>query len=140
MPATRKKRPGTRATSPYECHQYGVCTKEYRVNVLREARLEQGLSLSDLAERMGVTRGALSNFEAGRYPLSVERLAHYAQIVGVPWEALTPPSPLVTGTLPADPTHPLRRLVLFAQAAPLHVVEIVIDLLEYHARLEPEQP
>jgi transcriptional regulator with XRE-family HTH domain len=94
---------------------------------------------------MGISRGTLANFETGRYPLSVQRLEHYAQIVSVPWEALIPPSPIVVGTLPANPDHPLRRLVAFAQAAPPHVVAIVIDLLEYHARLDacplgPEHP
>jgi transcriptional regulator with XRE-family HTH domain len=125
-----------RAEQPYQCRQYGVCVREYRQQVLREARQSMGLSLAAVARRMGINRGTLANFETGRYPLSVERLEHYAQIVGVPWEALIPPSPLVVGTLPANPAHPLRRLVAFAQAAPPYVVHLVIELLEYHARLE----
>jgi transcriptional regulator with XRE-family HTH domain len=134
-----------RATQPYQSRNYGVCTKQYRAKVLREAREALGLSLAEVARRMGVQRGTLANFEAGRYPLSVQMLEHYAQVVDVPWEALTPPSPLVVGILPANPKHPLRRLVAFAQAAPPAVVSIVLDLLEYHARLDacplgPEHP
>jgi transcriptional regulator with XRE-family HTH domain len=133
------KKPRTapvRAEQPFQCHQHGVCVREYRQQVLREARQSMGLSLAEVARRMGVQRGTLANFEAGRYPLSVQGLEHYAQVVGVPWEALIPPSPLVVGTLPANPEHPLRRLVAFAQAAPPSVVRIVIELLEYHARLD----
>jgi transcriptional regulator with XRE-family HTH domain len=140
-----KRTAPVRAEQPYQCRQNGICVREYRQQVLREARQSQGLSMAAVARAMGISRGTIANFEAGRYPLSVQMLEHYAQVVGVPWEALIPPSPIVVGTLPANPAHPLRRLVAFAQAAPPSVVRIVIELLEYHARLDachlgPEHP
>jgi predicted transcriptional regulator len=50
---------------------------------LRSAREEQGLSLSELTERTGMDRSALSKLETGRRPNpTLETLIRYAEAVG----------------------------------------------------------
>ena len=50
---------------------------------LKAAREAQGLSLSDLTERTGMDRSALSKLETGRRPNpTVETLVRYAEAVG----------------------------------------------------------
>ena len=53
------------------------------VTELRTAREELGLSLSDLSERTGMDRSALSKLETGQRPNPTwETLARYAEAVG----------------------------------------------------------
>lgn len=50
---------------------------------LRAAREERGLSLSDLTERTGMDRSALSKLETGQRPNpTIETLVRYAEAVG----------------------------------------------------------
>jgi DNA-binding XRE family transcriptional regulator len=50
---------------------------------LKAAREEKGLSLSDLTERTGMDRSALSKLETGQRPNpTVETLVRYAEAVG----------------------------------------------------------
>lgn len=51
---------------------------------LREARLRAGLSLTDLAERAGVSRRYATDAEAGRANLSVLKLHDLARAAGIP--------------------------------------------------------
>ena len=51
---------------------------------LREARISAGLSLTELAERAGVSRRYATDAEAGRANLSVLKLHDLARAVGIP--------------------------------------------------------
>lgn len=56
-------------------------------NRLREARKAKGLSRPTVAERMGLTRGALQHHEQGTADPSMANLAKYAKIyrVSIDW-------------------------------------------------------
>jgi transcriptional regulator with XRE-family HTH domain len=64
----------------------------------RAVRTDSGLSLSELARRAGVSKGVLSQIEAGRANPTVETLWALAQALDVPFSDLTaePAQPQVT--------------------------------------------
>jgi len=51
-------------------------------NRIREARTRKGWSQQQLAERMSVTRGAISQWESGETELSLKRLSALAESLG----------------------------------------------------------
>jgi ribosome-binding protein aMBF1 (putative translation factor) len=67
-------------------HHQRSAADELLQEVLAQLKLErekQGLSLSDLTERTGMDRSALSKLETGQRPNpTIETLARYAQAVG----------------------------------------------------------
>ena len=73
-------------------------------DTVRRARLEKGLSQSELARRAGVSRQALSAIEAGAYQPSVTIAIRLAQILGQSVETLfgESGSPTITATLAGD--------------------------------------
>jgi ribosome-binding protein aMBF1 (putative translation factor) len=56
------------------------------VAALKKAREEAGLSLSDVAERSGIDRAAISRIETGRHANpTISTLCRYAQALGMRW-------------------------------------------------------
>lgn len=51
---------------------------------IRKVRLEQGIKQKDLARRIGISQGALTNFELGRRKISLEWLVKIARALEVP--------------------------------------------------------
>lgn len=51
---------------------------------IRKVRLEQGIKQKDLARRIGISQGALTNFELGRRKISLEWLLKIAKALDVP--------------------------------------------------------
>lgn len=51
---------------------------------IRKVRLEQGIKQKDLARRIGISQGALTNFELGRRKISLEWLLRIARALEVP--------------------------------------------------------
>lgn len=70
----------------------------------RTLREQVGLSLSELARRAGISKGALSQLEAGQANPTVETLWNLAQALGVPFSDLTaePAAPDVVVTRAGD--------------------------------------
>ena len=52
-------------------------------NRIAQARMDAGLSASDFAHMLGVDRGTLSNWEAGRRLLTLERLLQISELLSV---------------------------------------------------------
>ena len=74
---------------------------------LRALRIERGLSQSALGERAGVTFQQVQKYEKGANRMTVGRVVHFAQILGVPVTDLLPSSRLVEGKA----VHVLERMV-----------------------------
>jgi transcriptional regulator with XRE-family HTH domain len=51
---------------------------------IRKVRLEQGIKQKDLARRIGISQGALTNFELGRRKISLEWLLKISRALEVP--------------------------------------------------------
>lgn len=51
---------------------------------IRNVRLEQGIKQKDLARRIGISQGALTNFELGRRKISLEWMLKIAKALEVP--------------------------------------------------------
>jgi transcriptional regulator with XRE-family HTH domain len=51
---------------------------------IRKVRLEQGIKQKDLARRIGISQGALTNFELGRRKISLEWMLKIARALEVP--------------------------------------------------------
>jgi transcriptional regulator with XRE-family HTH domain len=96
------------------------------VRALREG---SGLSLSELARRSGLSKGALSQLEAAQANPTVETLWGLAQALGVPFSDLTAePAPPVVAVTRADDGEwiagkPISSRLLLRLAAP-GVVEV----------------
>ena len=50
---------------------------------IKEARLQKGLSQTELAKEMSISRQAVSQFESGKVIPTIERLVEIAQILNV---------------------------------------------------------
>lgn len=61
---------------------------------IRETRQQKGLSQEALAERMEVSRQAVTKWETGRACPSTEKLLRLSQVLEVPLEVLTGPESL----------------------------------------------
>ena len=51
---------------------------------IRKVRLEHGIKQKDLAKKIGISQGALTNFELGRRKISLEWLLKIARALDVP--------------------------------------------------------
>ena len=71
---------------------------------IRAARQAAGLSQEKLAERLGLTRQAVTKWETGQSAPSTENLLRLAEVLGVPV------STLLDEAAPQPPGHPLRIL------------------------------
>ena len=56
---------------------------EQIVNELKERRLAAGLTLTELADKMGAERARLSNIERGKSGLTLKALYRYAEALGL---------------------------------------------------------
>lgn len=63
---------------------------------IRKVRLEQGVKQKDLARKIGISQGALTNFELGRRKISLEWLLKISRALELPigyfMGAIEPPS------------------------------------------------
>ncbi|MCK4175963.1 TetR family transcriptional regulator [Aciditerrimonas ferrireducens] len=98
-----------------------------RALAVRRHRLAQGLSLRELARRVGVSPATMSAIERGRTGLSVERLLAVAEALGVPASAFLAPTEQVgvpsvepVPALPPDGAVPAARQVTDLGGAPPH--------------------
>lgn len=97
---------------------------------IRGLRREKGLSQEALAERLDVTRQAVSKWENGLALPSTENLLELSRLFGVPLDRLTqtPPEPTPA---PENPPHPERiwkGIALIACAAALLLAGICFHL------------
>jgi transcriptional regulator with XRE-family HTH domain len=53
------------------------------MNRIAQARMDAGFSVKEMAEKLGVDKGTLSNWESGKRPLTLERLLKVAKLLGV---------------------------------------------------------
>lgn len=56
---------------------------------LRILRMERGMTQEDIANRLGITRFSIANYETGRRAPSVSTLKKYAQMFGMPLDQIT---------------------------------------------------
>lgn len=107
---------------------------------IRTARLRAGMTQSDLAQRLGVSRTAVVNWESGtnRARPSSERLEEICRLTEVAWEwlatgrgqsALSEENRLaVDGELVEDPIE--RRLLQAFRGRDARIKQAVLTLLE----------
>jgi transcriptional regulator with XRE-family HTH domain len=58
---------------------------------IRKVRKKTGISQLKLSQRLGYTRVTVTNIEAGRQGLLVDRLLHICQILGCEYSDILPP-------------------------------------------------
>ncbi|MEV0646052.1 helix-turn-helix transcriptional regulator [Phytomonospora sp. NPDC050363] len=56
-------------------------TREYLIGALITARRRRGMSQRDLASRLGVTQGCVSQWEQSNRNLTIDRLCEWADVL-----------------------------------------------------------
>lgn len=54
--------------------------------IIKQTRVEQGVTQSELAERIGCTQKDISRFESGKVSPSAEKLEQIAKALGYTWK------------------------------------------------------
>ena len=113
---------------------------------VRKARHQAGLSQQVLAERMGVTRGAVANWESAVAVPAARRLARIANVTGVSYEWLAtgrgamlpelgfedPKTPAIDADFVDDPVE--RQLLDTFLMASMRARKAALDTLKASAR------
>ena len=113
---------------------------------VRKARHQAGLSQQVLAERMGVTRGAVANWESAVAVPAARRLARIANVTGVSYEWLAtgrgamlpelgfedPKTPAIDADFVDDPVE--RQLLDTFRMASMRARKAALDSLKASAR------
>ena len=113
---------------------------------VRKARHQAGLSQQVLAERMGVTRGAVANWESAVAVPAARRLARIANVTGVSYEWLAtgrgamlpelgfedPKTPAIDADFVDDPVE--RQLLDTFRMASMRARKAARDTLKASAR------
>ena len=113
---------------------------------VRKARHQAGLSQQVLAERMGVTRGAVANWESAVAVPAARRLARIANVTGVSYEWLAtgrgamlpelgfedPKTPAIDADFVDDPVE--RQLLDTFRMASMRAHKAALDTLKASAR------
>ena len=113
---------------------------------VRKARHQAGLSQQVLAERMGVTRGAVANWESAVAVPAARRLARIANVTGVSYEWLAtgrgamlpelgfedPKTPAINADFVDDPVE--RQLLDTFRMASMRARKAALDTLQASAR------
>ena len=113
---------------------------------VRKARHKAGLSEQVLAERMGVTRGAVANWESAVAVPAARRLARIANVTGVSYEWLAtgrgamlpelgfedPKTPAIDADFVDDPVE--RQLLDTFRMASMRARKAALDTLKASAR------
>ena len=113
---------------------------------VRKARHQAGLSQQVLAERMGVTRGAVANWESAVAVPAARRLARIANVTGVSYEWLAtgrgamlpelgfedPKTPALDADFVDDPVE--RQLLDTFRMASMRARKAALDTLKASAR------
>ncbi len=112
---------------------------------IRQARHHAGFSQQEMSERIGVTRGAVANWESvGATAPTVEHMLKLARLtrVNFEWLATGHGAMTFTETAPAQ-AHPLpdvvrdgdeRWLLQLFRQVPKRQRALVLDVVELHAR------
>jgi transcriptional regulator with XRE-family HTH domain len=89
-PATSPRAPRTGVKrAPAHARQSGASPLErYLGSTIRELRRKHGLTIADISDRTGISRGMLSRIETGHTATSLETLSRLAQGLGVSLSAL----------------------------------------------------
>ena len=113
---------------------------------VRKARHQAGLSQQVLAERLGVTRGAVANWESAVAVPAARRLARIANVTGVSYEWLAtgrgamlpelgfedPKTPAIDADFVDDPVE--RQLLDTFRMASMRARKAALDTLKASAR------
>ena len=113
---------------------------------VRKARHQAGLSQQVLAERMGVTRGAVANWQSAVAVPAARRLARIANVTGVSYEWLAtgrgamlpelgfedPKTPAIDADFVDDPVE--RQLLDTFRMASMRARKAALDTLKASAR------
>lgn len=113
---------------------------------VRKARHQAGLSQQVLAERMGVTRGAVANWECADAVPAARRMGRIAKVTGVSYEWLAtgrgamlpelgfedPPTPAIDADFVDDPVE--RQLLDTFRMASMRARKAALDTLKASAR------
>lgn len=68
---------------------------------LRRARVTAGLTQSELAGRLNLSRTSITNMERGTQPVALHTLLRLASAVGIPASDMLPPTPTQESRSPA---------------------------------------
>ena len=113
---------------------------------VRKARHQAGLSQQVLAERMGVTRGAVANWECADAVPAARRMGRIAKVTGVSYEWLAtgrgamlpelgfedPKTPAIDADFVDDPVE--RQLLDTFRMASMRARKAALDTLKASAR------
>jgi len=77
-------KPSTAQRAPVQARQTGASPLErYLGSTIRELRRKHGLTIADISDRTGISRGMLSRIETGHTATSLDTLLRLAQGLGV---------------------------------------------------------
>lgn len=116
-------------TQPYVSTLHGLEVLPYCASVLWHARKALHLSRREVGLRLGLHRDTIRDFEVAHYWLSMPKVLHYAQVVGVPYAALFPPDP--TALTPVEAHSVEAKIVQHLRAWPSAMRESLLAMLEY---------
>ena len=101
---------------------------------IRAARFSRGLTQSDLAAHLGITRATLASYEIGRRKISAETLIQIAHLCGKPLLFFDPLAPQGNATRPTademqDEQPALQALIQALKLRP-DALPLVMEFLE----------
>lgn len=62
--------------------------RKHRGKLIRDTRNARGMSVEEFAQQLGVTVGAVSHWETGRFTPRPDKQLLIAQVLNVPWSLL----------------------------------------------------
>lgn len=105
--------------------------------ILRDARAENGMTVSELSERAGTSRAAIADYESGRKQPRFDTAARLLDVLG---QALTsvPRSivPYMSAWLPDEVVEAVRSTLTTRDEAIAHAIRSLPEILESDAELE----
>ncbi len=109
---------------------------------IRKVRLEHGIKQKDLARKIGISQGALTNFELGRRKISLEWLLKISRALEVPvgyFMGAVEPVPEADSLGPKD--HRLLRAFRRMSRDPRLQMELlhVIERMGHHLERNPSR-
>jgi transcriptional regulator with XRE-family HTH domain len=120
---------------PFSGQSYGIPLLPYCAQLLHAKRDDQGLSCEKLGVLTGIAGNTIAAFERGVNWPTMLHFLHLAEALSVSPEALWPPNP--AAQLPADPEHPLCRILQLLRPCPLPMLQSLLVMLENVVPLAP---
>ena len=107
-------------------------------NRIAQARLDAGLTTSELAEKLGVDKATVSNWESGRRQLALDRLVQVAEILNVSVTYLLGLDEYVSPTEPVSPASlfVLHRIPVWMRSRGWALVNSTKDVLVFADKSE----